>query len=400
MKKYKYVILGAGATGLSLAVTLLKGGENNFIVLEREKTAGGLGRSVYKDGAPVDIGGVHVLSPFNKKITDFIFSYLPEKEWVFIQRHNKVVFDGYEIDYPLEANIWQLPKDAQKKYLDSIKNADSQKGVKMPDNFVDWAYWKFGDKIAENYIIPYNKKIWNCDLRQLSTKWLYKLPKVSYEDILQSCIDNKPHGSMPAHSQYYFPKKYGFGEVFLRMEKELGENIITDYTVNKLDWKNRIINGEIQGDYIINTIPWCEFSSEFPEEIKEKISKLKNTSININYYKNDCTHKAQITYFSDPALPYHRTVYRKEMMARDDAVGYWTEANSELGVEDGDYFYKNQYAYPISTKDKEENISAIKKWAEENNILSLGRWGDWEHMNSDVAMDHAIQLAENLLKNT
>jgi len=30
------------------------------------------------------------------------------------------------------------------------------------------------------------------------------------------------------------------------------------------------------------------------------------------------------------------------------------------------------------------------------NIFGLGRWGEWEHMNSDVVIEHGIKLALEL----
>ena len=45
----KYIILGAGPAGLSYANRLKNSGETSFLVLEREKDAGGLCRSVNVD---------------------------------------------------------------------------------------------------------------------------------------------------------------------------------------------------------------------------------------------------------------------------------------------------------------------------------------------------------------
>lgn len=41
MEKVKYLILGAGAAGLSFANYLKQNGEDSFLVLEKEKEAGG-----------------------------------------------------------------------------------------------------------------------------------------------------------------------------------------------------------------------------------------------------------------------------------------------------------------------------------------------------------------------
>ena len=53
----KYLILGAGPAGLSLANKFKQNGITDFLVLEKEKTAGGLCRSEEVGGAPFDIGG-------------------------------------------------------------------------------------------------------------------------------------------------------------------------------------------------------------------------------------------------------------------------------------------------------------------------------------------------------
>ena len=57
----KFLILGAGPAGLTFANKLKEAGETDFLVLEKEQEAGGLCRSIWIDGAPLDIGGGHIL---------------------------------------------------------------------------------------------------------------------------------------------------------------------------------------------------------------------------------------------------------------------------------------------------------------------------------------------------
>ena len=35
---------------------------------------------------------------------------------------------------------------------------------------------------------------------------------------------------------------------------------------------------------------------------------------------------------------------------------------------------------------------------EENNIMGLGRWGEWQHYNSDVVVHRAINLADKCVR--
>jgi protoporphyrinogen oxidase len=157
--KYKYIILGAGPSGLAFAHTLLMRGETSFIVLEKEPVAGGLCRSLNIDGAPLDVGGGHFLDVKLSQVLDLLFRFLPRNEWNEYERISRINLKGNTIDYPLEANLWQLPLHDQLNYLESIAQAGCIRKQEMPESFEDWIRWKLGDRIANDYMLPYNKKL-------------------------------------------------------------------------------------------------------------------------------------------------------------------------------------------------------------------------------------------------
>ena len=72
------MILGAGPAGLTVANKLKKRTGNEFLVLEKEKYAGGLCRSETVDGYPLDIGGGHFLDVRHPKVNEFLFQFMPE----------------------------------------------------------------------------------------------------------------------------------------------------------------------------------------------------------------------------------------------------------------------------------------------------------------------------------
>ena len=87
----KYLILGAGPAGLAVANKLLKNGEEDFLVIEKENIAGGLCRSEQVDGSPLDIGGGHFLDVRNPEVLDFVFSFMPIEEWDHYERDSRIV---------------------------------------------------------------------------------------------------------------------------------------------------------------------------------------------------------------------------------------------------------------------------------------------------------------------
>ncbi|MGE3920997.1 MAG: NAD(P)-binding protein [Gammaproteobacteria bacterium] len=78
---YQYLILGAGPSGLALALALIHSGvpRNQILVLEKEDEVGGLCRSKEVDGAPLDISGGHFLDTRRKEVLHFLFQFLPEE---------------------------------------------------------------------------------------------------------------------------------------------------------------------------------------------------------------------------------------------------------------------------------------------------------------------------------
>jgi len=395
--KFKYIILGAGPAGLSFANRLLEKGETSFLVLEKESEAGGLCRSTEVDGSPLDLGGGHFLDVRNCKVIDFLFKFMPEKEWNKFSRISKISIENNLIDYPFESNIWQFPLDKQVKYLLSISKAGSNLNKKMPKNFVDWISWKFGKMIADDYMIPYNQKIFSINLNRLGTYWLYKLPDVSMEETLLSCLEKKPSGKIPAHAEFYYPKKYGFGEVWKRMAENIKDKIIYKCPVKTIDYKNKIVNGIYCAEKIINTIPWGEinFYPNLSKNILKLIKSLEYSSIEVSYDSDLNSKDVQWTYIPDKSLYYHRILYRSNFC--DNSKGGWYESNTKrlkMRTNKPEWSYVNKYSYPLNTINKPDSIKKIMKYFYSKDIYGLGRWGEWEHMNSDVAVLKGLDLAD------
>lgn len=396
----KYLILGAGPAGLTLANKLKQMGITDFCVLEKEKTAGGLCRSADVDGSAFDIGGGHFLDVRRPKVNEFLFGFMPEGEWNKFTRDSRIVVNGNVVNHPIEANIWQMKIDDQVDYLKSIAAAGCNVGTKMPENFVDWIYWKLGNRVAQDYMIPYNQKMFSKELNQLGTYWLEKLPNVSFEDTLRSCLTHKPYGKQPGHAEFYYPKEYGYGELWLRMADAIRNQIEYNKAVKSIDFNTHEVRAtdgsSYTADVIITTIPWPEFSGliGMPEEIKHSISKLKYSSIQTEYFEENLDTPCHWIYYPDPKLPYHRILVRHNFCA--NSKGYWTETNSEricMEEPNNNFKYLNQYAYPLNTVEKPQIMKKLLAWSKEHHVIGLGRWGEHQHYNSDLTVELAMKLA-------
>ena len=399
--KTKYLILGAGPSGLSFAHALKKRGEKDFLVIEKEKSAGGLCRSVEVDGSPLDIGGGHFLDVRRPKVNEFLFEFMPEDEWNIFERDSRININGQMISHPLEANIWQMDIDMQLKYLISISKAGCVTDMEMPCSFVEWIRWKLGDEIADTYMLPYNQKMFGDELNQLGTYWLDKLPDVSFEDVLRSCLEHRAYAKQPGHAFFYYPQKYGYGELWRRMAGQLENQIIYNTSVTGIDFINKRITtncGEIyEAEKIITTIPWSSINElvGIPEELLEGIRELKHTGVAISYCEEKMDTEAHWIYEPDLKKSYHRILVRHNFCT--NSKGYWKETRKERFVnEKNEVSFINEYAYPLNTESKPKIMKMLISWAEEKNIYALGRWGEHEHYNSDVVVERAMALGERI----
>ena len=394
----RYLIIGAGPAGLTFANRLLDKGINDFRIIEMESTAGGLCRSEDVDGTPLDIGGGHFIDVRRPKVNEFLFRFLGKDEMVEYDRVTKIRTDAGRIDFPYEANIWQLPMDDEVEHLKSIASAGCNTGAKEPENFRDWIVWKLGRKIAEDYMFPYNEKIFSVDLDTLGTYWMNKLPDVSFEDTLRSCLMKKPYGTLPGHAKFYYPKKYGSGELWLRMAERIKDHNDYDTKAEDIDIENKSVNGgSYKADIIINTAPWTVFDkiNGVSDEFMEAVGELQHSSIVVKYLPDTVDETVNWEYVPDPSADYHRILYRNTFAK--GSKGSWAEINlKRYEAKEGDIAFISDYAYPLNTVGKPERISLILKEAKAHGVYGLGRWGEWEHYNSDLVVELAMELAEKL----
>lgn len=88
---------------------------------------------------------------------------MDKDEMVSILKETKIKYKYLLIDYPFQKNIHQLDKEELLECLFDLFTVGNNKF----DNFQEMLYCKFGKAIAEKFLIPYNEKLYACDLNKL-----------------------------------------------------------------------------------------------------------------------------------------------------------------------------------------------------------------------------------------
>ena len=409
---YDYIILGAGVTGLSALNKLVQSGITNVIALEKENECGGLCRTLYIDGHICDIGG-HFFQTKYKEVEDFIFSFFPKDKFYKISpRISKIHIHDVDIDYPLEANVWQLPINLQVEYLTSIIRNGEANGCPAPKNYEDWIRWKLGDKVCDEYLIPYNSKLWGVESDKLDVDWLYKIPRIEVDEILRNSLTHTQDiTKFPAHIAPYYPLSGGYGKVMEALTEPVQNFIKTNTTIKSVRYDEEtstwVVNDSFSAKNIITTIPWPDLYIALgePVEIREEMQKIKFNKIVISLFElQENKLNYHWRYQPDFKIQHHREFFISNFAKNSKPYGVFTETNSErfdpqtLSFPGKNiYNYETSAAYPLPLIGKTQAIDSILSRYKAKRLYGIGRWGEHKHHNQDVCIKNALELVEELI---
>lgn len=405
---FDYLIIGAGVTGITLCKKLREKGIENIAVLEAGSEVGGLCKTKNIDGNILDIGGGHFFHTKHQEIFDYIFKYLPKEEFNYYKRVSKIEIENATIDYPIESNIWQLPMKKQVDYIISVIRNGEAAGTAEPHNYEEWIRWKLGNKICDNYMIPYNEKLWGVSPSEMDIDWLYKIPRVDVEEVLQYCLERRQDvNKFPAHVHFFYPKRGGFQRIVDAIAKDEMDKILLDVKVDKLEFKEGrwIINGLYEARNVINTAPWKDLYAALgsPAELEDAFSKIRYNRIVVSLCEHEYEHDWHWRYIPDMTQRHHREFYIKNFAQDSKKNNIYIETSLERHInKTGKQNYGTaedfctDAAYPIPVIGHHAAINKILQHYKSRNLFGVGRWGQHEYQNADVSMYEAIKFVDRL----
>jgi len=421
-------ILGGGVSALALAANLKK----DFLILEKQNKTGGLCSSIVEQGFTFDVAGPHILFSKNQNILNYMKSLLGENI-IRKFRTSKILYKNKYVKYPFENGLSDLPKE---DCFECIRDYLSNNFNKNPSNLAEWSYATFGKSISEKYLLPYNRKIWNCDPSSISLDWVSRIPKPPLEDVLKSAIGISTEGYL--HQLYFsYPKTGGFQAITDALTEKVKNKLFLNEEVIKIEkiengWNITTNKNIICAKNIVSTIPIHKLINilhSSPKEAIELSNKLRfngliNVLIGLSY-----DHKISYPtiYVPDPTVDFHRLTIPSNFSENNTPNGQSSimveiTANNEddiwklsdkdilnkitndlerLNIIEADKVIyskviKITYAYPVCDLNYKENVEKIRNLIENTGIHLLGRFGNFEYINSDVCVEQAFALAEKL----
>lgn len=439
MKEHcKFIILGAGPTGLGAAHRWVEAVSDECLILEATNAPGGLASSfVDEKGFTWDLGS-HLQFSHYAYYDQVLDAALPPEEWNLHERSTWVWINDNFIPYPFQLNLHHLTPQQTWACVNGLLtrpcSADSSK------HFAAWCNSVFGPAITELFMRPYNEKIWQCRLEEMGVSWVSeRVATPRLEEILQSiCLKSNPAAWGP-NASFRYPKNGGSGRVWTAIAARLPRTCQRyNSAVVRIDSDHKTVftstGDEIEYDCLLSTMPLPVLFRllGYPAAMNE-VLQLRSTcthviGIGLSGKAPEALEPQCWSYFPQADIPFYRLTVLSNLSKGcvPDAEANWSlmaevaePCESVLGTEFliqsivskldslglidqqnviSRWHRKLPFGYPVPTITRDSILRRVLRALETQQIYSRGRFGAWlyEISNQDHSFMQGVELVNRL----
>ena len=413
MKAVKYLIIGAGISGLAFAS---QKASDDYLILEKEAEPGGYCRTIKRNGFVWDYAG-HFFHFRNERLQKEFCDLLHNDSAVFQKKNTSIKYKERYVDYPFQFNIHQLP---QNEFIDCLVDLFSKDEVEI-NTFKEMLYAKFGKSIADKFLIPYNEKLYACNLDKLDRDAMGRFfPMADPIQIVQSF---RKEQIQSYNDSFYYSADGAIAFVDAFLEKIDVSKIRYNSNVESIDTSNKIVcvDGEqIRYEYLISTIPFAELLEITNTEHEDCFTANQVLVFNIGFDGASKDEQSHWIYYPENEYCFYRVGYynnilRRQPMSLYVEIGY--KQNEEIDVEkdfeqtlvdlkkagiidnqkpvDWCHMIMNPAYVHVSSAAQQEKERIMHEFGNEN-IYCIGRYGNWTYCSIEDCIMMAYELAEKI----
>lgn len=366
MKKYDYLIVGAGLFGSVFAYEMSKKGKK-CLVIDRRNHIGG---NIYCEnisGINVHKYGAHIFHTSNREIWNYVNQFVEFNHYVNSPIAN---YKGELYNLPFNMNTFTKLWNDVITPQDAMKRIEEQKGElngKEPSNLEEQAISLVGRDIYSKLIKGYTEKQWGKDCRELPSFIIKRLP-------VRFIFDNN-----------YFNDRYqgipigGYNKIIEKMLENCDIELDVDYLKNREEY-NQLAEKVLYTGTIDEYYEYCYGNLEY------RSLKFENEIYpNINNYQGNA-----VINYTEREIPYTRIIEHKHFE--------FNSCNGTIITKEypTDWKIGDEAYYPIND---EKNTTLFSRYLElskkENKVLFGGRLGNYKYYDMDKVIDAALDLVND-----
>ncbi|MFP4596598.1 MAG: protoporphyrinogen/coproporphyrinogen oxidase [Persicimonas sp.] len=412
----KYLIIGAGMSGLAFANFV---DSEDYLILEREPEIGGWCKTIKKNGFVWDFSG-HFFHFKHPDIEQYLRDRMPDDEVITVEKNSKILYDDVLVDFPFQKNIHQLPKEDFVECLYDLYFREESAGEFSADSFKGMLYEKFGRAISEKFLVPYNEKLYACDLEELDRDAMGRFfPHADLEDIIRNM--RRPD-NVSYNSTFTYPKNGAIMYVNALASEVDDSNLLLGEALEELDLDAKVAHTssgqEISFEYVISSAPFDQLLELSQlEHDPEAFTYNKVLVFNLGFDKKGPKGVHWI-YLPEKKYCFYRVGFYDNIMDDDRMslyveIGYDKDADpdvdamrkqvledlDEAGITRGhklvaDHNVVLDPAYVHITEQSGEAFERYSSILALRGVHSIGRYGGWTYCSIEDNILEARALAE------
>jgi len=366
MKKYDYLIVGAGLFGSVFAYEAKKKGKTCLVIEKRNHIAG----NIYTEnieGINIHKYGAHIFHTSNK----FIWSYINQ----FAEFNNFInsplaVYNDELYNLPFNMNtfskLWGIKTPSEAKRI--IEKQIQEAGISEPKNLEEQAISLVGKDIYIKLIKGYTEKQWGRKCKDLPAFIIRRLPvRFTYNNN----YFNDPYQGIPVG---------GYTQIIEKMLEGVDILLNTNYFDFIKDNKDIATK-------VLYTGPIDEFYNYCFGELEYRSLKFETKLLDEENYQGNA-----VVNYTAADVPYTRIIEHKHFE-------FGTQSKTVITYEyPADWQRGSEPYYPVND---EKNNNLFKKYAEladkEGKIIFGGRLGQYKYYDMDKVIEAALELVKKEL---
>lgn len=365
MKKYDYVLVGAGLYSGVIAYLAGQAGKS-CLVLERRDHTGGNIYCEEIEGIHVHKYGAHIFHTSNKEVWQFVNSLAEFNRYTNSPIAN---YKGEIYNMPFNMNtfskMWGIrtPEEAKTIIEEQRKAVPGE-----PKNLEEQAIKLVGKDIYEKLVKGYTEKQWGRDCSELPSFIIKRLP-------VRFTYDNNYFNDL-----YQGIPMGGYNVIIDKMLDGVEVELGTDYLANKDKYENI-------ADKIIFTGPIDEFYDYCFGPLEYRSVRFETEELPVENYQGNA-----VINYTDAETPYTRIIEHKHFeFGTQPTTVISKEYSAEWKVGDEPY-------YPVNN---DKNAALYQKYLdkskEENKVIFGGRLGEYKYYDMDKVIESALNFVEKEL---
>ena len=373
MKRYDYLIVGAGLLGATFAWRLRQVGKT-CLVIDRRGHVGGNIYCELREGIHVHCYGAHIFHTNNERIWNFVNSLVPFNRYTNSPVAN---YQGHLYNLPFNMNtfyqMWGVttPAEARAKLEEQRSEArrllDAQ-GIAEPRNLEEQALLLIGRDIYERLIKGYTEKQWGRPCTELPAFIIRRLP-------VRLVFDNN-----------YFNDRYqgipegGYNLLIERLLEGIDVQLDADYFSHRAVW-------DAKADKILFTGEIDRFYNYCYGQLEWRTVHFDTETLPMSNYQGNA-----VVNYTDRTVPYTRIIEHKhfETFGVDVNNNPKTVVSREFSVE---WKPGLEPYYPVNDERNQTLYNKYRTLADkEQRVVFGGRLAEYKYYDMAPTMERAFEL--------